>query len=190
MRPLPTRVRIIATNDFHGTLEPRVDARGIRRGGAGAVAGVIEQARRECASCAVLLLDGGDMFQGTPASNLVFGRSVVAIYDALGYTAAALGNHEFDWGQDTLQARMRDARYAILGANVRYADGRDVPWIRDDTLVEVAWRARRHHRRRDRPDAAHDARDERSGSALRRPRAHRDRNGRDRSESAARISSS
>ena len=134
---LPRRVRIIATNDFHGTLEPRVDARGVRRGGAGAVASVIEQARRECAGCAVLLLDGGDMFQGTPASNLVFGRSVVAMYDAMGYTAAALGNHEFDWGQDTLRARMRDARYAILGANVQYADGRDVPWIRDDTLVEV-----------------------------------------------------
>jgi 2',3'-cyclic-nucleotide 2'-phosphodiesterase (5'-nucleotidase family) len=135
---LPRRVRIIATNDFHGTLEPRVDARGVRRGGAGAVAGVIEQAKRECTSCAVLLLDGGDMFQGTAASNLVFGRSVVAIYDALGYTASALGNHEFDWGQDTLRARMREARYAILGANVRYADGRDVPWIRDDTLVEVS----------------------------------------------------
>jgi 2',3'-cyclic-nucleotide 2'-phosphodiesterase (5'-nucleotidase family) len=138
VRPLPLRVRIIATNDFHGTLEPRIDAGGTRRGGAGAVAGVIEQARRECASCAVLLLDGGDMFQGTAASNLVFGRSVVTIYDALGYAAAALGNHEFDWGQDTLRARMREARYAILGANVRYADGRDVPWIRDDTLVEVS----------------------------------------------------
>ena len=133
---LPRRVRIIATNDFHGTLEPRVDARGTRRGGAGAVAAVIEQARGECDSCAVFLLDGGDMFQGTPASNLVFGRSVVRIYDALGYAAAALGNHEFDWGQDTLRARMRQARYAILGANVQYADGRDVPWIRDDTLVE------------------------------------------------------
>src|SRR5687768_8354301 len=137
VRALPRRVRIIATNDFHGTLEPRVDARGVRRGGAGAVASVIEEARRECVDCAVLLVDGGDMFQGTAASNLVFGRSVVAIYDALGYTAAALGNHEFDWGQDTLRARMREARYAILGANVRYADGRDVPWIRDDTLVDV-----------------------------------------------------
>jgi 2',3'-cyclic-nucleotide 2'-phosphodiesterase (5'-nucleotidase family) len=138
VRPLPARVRIIATNDFHGTLEPRVDARGVRRGGAGAVAAVIEQARGECVSCVVLLLDGGDMFQGTAASNLVFGRSVVAIYDALGYTAAALGNHEFDWGQDTLRARMREARYAILGANVRYADGRDVPWIQDDTLVAAS----------------------------------------------------
>jgi 2',3'-cyclic-nucleotide 2'-phosphodiesterase (5'-nucleotidase family) len=137
VRPLATRVRIIATNDFHGTLEPRVDARGIRTGGAGAVAGVIEQARRECQGCAVLLLDGGDMFQGTAASNLAYGRSIIALYDALGYTAAALGNHEFDWGQDTLRARMRDAGYAILGANVRYHDGRDVDWIRNDTLVDA-----------------------------------------------------
>lgn len=137
VRQLPGRVRIIATNDFHGTLEPRVDARGIRRGGAGAVAAVIERAKQECTVCAVILLDGGDMFQGTAASNLVFGRSVVAIYDALGYAAAALGNHEFDWGQDTLRARMREARYAILGANVKYADGRDVPWIRDDTIVSA-----------------------------------------------------
>jgi len=106
------------------------------RGGAAYVAAMIDPARNECApQCETLLLDGGDMFQGTPASNLAFGRPVVAYYNEMGYAAAALGNHEFDWGTDTLRARMRDAHYAILGANVRYADGRDVPWIRDDTLI-------------------------------------------------------
>ncbi|MDQ6830812.1 MAG: 5'-nucleotidase C-terminal domain-containing protein, partial [Gemmatimonadota bacterium] len=74
-------------------------------------------------------------FQGTPASNLAFGRPVVAMFNEIGLAASALGNHEFDWGQDTLRARMRDAHYGIFGANVRYADGRDVPWIRDDTLI-------------------------------------------------------
>jgi 2',3'-cyclic-nucleotide 2'-phosphodiesterase (5'-nucleotidase family) len=99
---------------------------------------MIEAARRECAPvCQTLLLDGGDMFQGTPASNLAFGRPVVEYYNRMGYVAAALGNHEFDWGTDTLRARMRDAKYAILGSNVKYADGRDVPWIRDDTLVTI-----------------------------------------------------
>jgi 5'-nucleotidase len=53
----------------------------------------------------------------------------------MGYAAAALGNHEFDWGTDSLRARMRQAKYGILGANVRYADGRDVKWIRNDTIV-------------------------------------------------------
>jgi 2',3'-cyclic-nucleotide 2'-phosphodiesterase (5'-nucleotidase family) len=75
------------------------------------------------------------MWQGTPASNLAFGRPVVALYRRLGYAASALGNHEFDWGQDTLRARMREAPFAILGANVRHADGRDVEWIPNDTIV-------------------------------------------------------
>jgi 2',3'-cyclic-nucleotide 2'-phosphodiesterase (5'-nucleotidase family) len=134
----PRRLRIVATNDFHGALEPRADSGGVRRGGAAALATVVRRALAECAppTCVALLVDGGDMFQGTPASNLAFGRPVVELFDTLGYAGAALGNHEFDWGVDTLRARMRDARYAILGANVRYADGRDVEWIPNDTVVE------------------------------------------------------
>jgi 2',3'-cyclic-nucleotide 2'-phosphodiesterase (5'-nucleotidase family) len=135
--PAGTRfLRIIGTNDFHGALEPRPDPSGVRRGGAAYVGAAIDRARRECApSCETLVLDGGDMFQGTPASNLLYGRPVVDYYNRMGYAAAALGNHEFDWGVDTLRARMRQARFGILGANVRYTDGRDVPWIRNDTIV-------------------------------------------------------
>jgi 2',3'-cyclic-nucleotide 2'-phosphodiesterase (5'-nucleotidase family) len=135
--PAGTRVlRIIGTNDFHGALEPRTDAGGVRRGGAAYVAAAIDRARRECApACETLLLDGGDIFQGTPASNLAFGRPVVDYYNRMGYAAAALGNHEFDWGVDTLRARMRQAKFGILGANVRNTDGRDVTWIRNDTIV-------------------------------------------------------
>jgi len=137
-RPHPaTRLRIIGTNDFHGALEPRPDNSGRRRGGAAYLATAIHQAAQGCVSpsCETILLDGGDEFQGTPASNLAFGRPDVDVFNHLGLAASALGNHEFDWTQDTLRARMRDARYAILGANVRYADGRDVPWIRDDTVA-------------------------------------------------------
>jgi 2',3'-cyclic-nucleotide 2'-phosphodiesterase (5'-nucleotidase family) len=132
-------LRILATTDFHGTLEPRRDSRGVLRGGAAALAAEIERARAECPApaCASILLDGGDEFQGTPASNLAFGRPVVTLFNRLGRVAAALGNHEFDWGQDTLRARMHEARYPILGANVTDAWGRDVPWIPDDTLVTV-----------------------------------------------------
>ena len=135
-RPV-TRLRIIGTNDFHGALEPRADSRGVRRGGAAYLATAIRRARAECVApaCVSLLVDGGDEFQGTPASNLAFGRPVVRVFNQLGFAAAALGNHEFDWGRDTLRARMRGVRYAFLGANVRYADGRDVPWVRDDTLI-------------------------------------------------------
>jgi 2',3'-cyclic-nucleotide 2'-phosphodiesterase (5'-nucleotidase family) len=130
-------LRIIATNDFHGALEPRPDANGVRRGGAAYVAAAIDRARTECAPrCETLLLDAGDLFQGTPASNLSYGRPVVEYYNRMGYAAAALGNHEFDWGTDSLRARMRQAKFGILGANVRYTDGRDVSWIRNDTIVQ------------------------------------------------------
>jgi 2',3'-cyclic-nucleotide 2'-phosphodiesterase (5'-nucleotidase family) len=136
--PAGTRfLRIIATNDFHGALEPRPDANGVRRGGAAYVAGAIKRARDECAPrCETLLLDAGDLFQGTPASNLSYGRPVVEYYNRMGYAASALGNHEFDWGTDTLRARMRQADFGIFGANVRYTDGRDVRWIRNDTIVK------------------------------------------------------
>ena len=132
-------VRIIATNDFHGALEPRRDSRGVLRGGAAALAAEIGQARAECRapSCTSILLDGGDEFQGTPASNMGFGRPVVTVFNRLGRAAAALGNHEFDWGQDTLRARMREASYPILGANVTDASGKDIPWIPDDTIVRA-----------------------------------------------------
>ena len=46
----------------------------------------------------MLLIDAGDMWQGTLESNLSEGASVVDAYNALGYTAVAIGNHEFDFG--------------------------------------------------------------------------------------------
>ena len=86
--------------------------------------------------CASILLDAGDEFQGTPASNLAFGRPVVDLFNALGLAASAIGNHDFDWGVDTLRARMRQARYGMLAANVHFTNGAKVPWIRADTIVE------------------------------------------------------
>ena len=133
-------VRILATNDFHGALEPRRDSRGVLRGGAAVLASEIAKARAECQTalaCRSILLDGGDQFQGTPASNMGYGRPVVTLFNRLGRVASALGNHEFDWGQDTLRARMREARYPFLAANVTDAAGKDIPWIPDDTLVTV-----------------------------------------------------
>ncbi len=130
-------VRVISTNDFHGALEPRPDTKGVRRGGAAYVATAIARAAAGCVAprCATLVVDGGDEWQGTPASNLAYGRTGVPIFERWGVAASALGNHEFDWTTDTLRARMRQARYGIFGANVRDTTGRDVAWIRNDTIV-------------------------------------------------------
>jgi 2',3'-cyclic-nucleotide 2'-phosphodiesterase / 3'-nucleotidase / 5'-nucleotidase len=135
--PLVRRLRIIATNDFHGFLEARPDSSGVTLGGAAHLATAIGRLREACAApaCVSILLDGGDMFQGTPASNFSYGRSVVAFYNMLGYAAAAFGNHELDWGPDTLRARMREAHFPILAANLRRTDGGDLAWVPDDTLL-------------------------------------------------------
>jgi 2',3'-cyclic-nucleotide 2'-phosphodiesterase/3'-nucleotidase/5'-nucleotidase len=133
-------LRVIGTSDFHGALAPLdFSAEGILRGGAASLMAAITRARGECRppTCASLWVDGGDQWQGTPASNLTYGRPVVAIFNQFGLAAAALGNHELDWGQDTLRARMREARYPLLAANILDSAGRDVAWIPDDTLVDA-----------------------------------------------------
>ena len=137
-RLLPPRrtVRVLAINDFHGALTKRPVGTIGNRGGVAELATMIREAGAACAPiCVPIVLHGGDMFQGTAASNLAFGRTVVPILEALGVAAGALGNHEFDWGQDTLRARMRELKPLILGANVRDPDGGEIDWIPDDTLV-------------------------------------------------------
>ena len=139
-RLLPPRrtLRVIAVNDFHGALTKRPDGTAGNRGGAAEMAAMIRRAESECKPfCVPLLLHGGDLFQGTPASNFAHGAPVVRIFNALGFAAGALGNHEFDWGQDTLRVRMAQLASPVLGANVTYADGRDVAWIPDDTMLVV-----------------------------------------------------
>ncbi|MFI5232947.1 MAG: 5'-nucleotidase C-terminal domain-containing protein [Gemmatimonadales bacterium] len=134
--PAASTIRIISTNDFHGALEARPDGNAGLRGGAAQLAAMIHQAESECSgSCASIYLDAGDEFQGTPESNLAYGRPVTELFNQLGLAASAIGNHEFDWGQDTLRARMRQAHYAMLGANIHFTNGRDVPWVRQDTIV-------------------------------------------------------
>jgi 5'-nucleotidase len=87
-------------------------------------------------ACVPLLLDGGDQFTGPLSSNLQHGRPVVALMNAMGVSASALGNHEYDWGVDTLRRRVGEQRHATLGANVRGPDGRRPSWLRADTLIE------------------------------------------------------
>jgi len=123
-------LRVLTTNDFHGSLETKVQAWSNRRpvGGAAAVAGMMDRMARDCA-CATIRLDAGDVMQGSPASNLTFGKASVDVFNAMGYAASAIGNHEFDWGVDTLAARVRDAHFAWLSANLRErSTGRAPPW--------------------------------------------------------------
>jgi 2',3'-cyclic-nucleotide 2'-phosphodiesterase (5'-nucleotidase family) len=84
-----------------------------------------------------LLLSGGDVMQGTAVSNLSWGRAAIDVHNRKGYDGAALGNHEFDWGVDTLRARVGESRFPWLAANVlEDATGRTPEWIRPWILLE------------------------------------------------------
>jgi 2',3'-cyclic-nucleotide 2'-phosphodiesterase/3'-nucleotidase len=129
-------LRALSTSDFHGAVFPGTDRRSNREyGGTLALASLIGRLRAENPEGTVLL-DGGDCFQGTMVSNLQSGRPVVEQMNALAYTAGAIGNHEFDWGVDTLIARVREMQFAALGANmIEKKTGRNPRWVKSDTLV-------------------------------------------------------
>jgi 2',3'-cyclic-nucleotide 2'-phosphodiesterase/3'-nucleotidase/5'-nucleotidase len=114
-----TLLRVLALTDLHGQLESRVwDWSGGRAvGGSAALRPWLDSLARAC-RCTSVRLDAGDEMQGTPVSNINYGRGVIAAMNALGIDAAAIGNHEFDWSIDTLLARMQDARYKFLSANI------------------------------------------------------------------------
>ena len=114
-----TLLRVLAINDFHGALESRQYSWSGGRpvGGAAALKAALDSAAAEC-RCPVLRLDGGDELQGTLASNLVHGRSTIEVLRRFGLDAAVVGNHELDWGVDTLRARMGESSWPWLAANV------------------------------------------------------------------------
>ncbi len=130
-------VRVLETTDFHGAILPGARERRTNRayGGSAVLAAHLARLRAENPEGTVLV-DGGDLFQGTMISNLQFGRPVVEQMNALGYAATVIGNHEFDWNADTLARRVRAMRFAALGANmVERRSGRLPKWARADTVV-------------------------------------------------------
>src|SRR3989449_8296205 len=75
--------------------------------------------------------------QGTPVSNFNFGRPAIAALNAFGIDAAAIGNHEFDWTVDTLRARMAEAHYRFLAANITDSAGTARPdWAEPFSVIE------------------------------------------------------
>jgi 5'-nucleotidase len=144
---------IVATTDLHGDIEPRDG-----RGGLAVFGGYVRNVRaaRAADGGAVLLVDSGDTFLGGMESGLSEGAIVIDAYDALGYTAAAIGNHEFDFGpadldgarqalgrdpRGALKARAAQARFPYLAANlIDAATGRPVDWpnVRPSAIVTAA----------------------------------------------------
>jgi len=105
-------LQILTINDFHGAL--------IENGknpGAAKMAQCLKDMKAQNPS-GTLILSAGDMFQGSPDSNLSYGKTVVTVMNQIGFDAMAIGNHEFDWGISTLKARISQAKFPYLSANI------------------------------------------------------------------------
>jgi 5'-nucleotidase len=128
-------ITIIGTNDLHGAID-RLPLF------AGFVANV--RAARQADGGSVVLLDAGDMFQGTLESNLAEGTDIVRAYNQIGYAAVAVGNHEFDFGPEgplatpqspdddprgALKLRASEAKFPFLVANINDTkSGQRIKW--------------------------------------------------------------
>jgi 5'-nucleotidase len=151
--PAPVTLSIVGTSDLHGAALPTNSS----PGGLPLLAGYVNNLRAARASDggAVLLIDSGDTFLGDVESNLSEGALIVDAYNEMGYTAEAIGNHDFDFGsvdspdgrqspgdlRGALKARAAQARYPFLAANlIDEATGRPVEWpnVRPSVLLEIA----------------------------------------------------
>ena len=100
-------VVIVHTNDVHGAIQ-----------GYAKVAALADKYEAEGAY--VLVMDAGDFSQGDPAVNVSEGATAIEMMNMVGYDAVALGNHEFDYGFETLKKNMESAQFPVLAANVKY----------------------------------------------------------------------
>ena len=143
---------VVGTNDIHGQFMPYED-----RGGITTLSGYVEALRKaRSEDGAVMLIDAGDMWQGSLESNLNEGAIMVEAFNALGYAASVIGNHEFDFGpvgpqaipvtpdddpREALKLRATEADFPVLAANlIDTATGERVDWdnVPATTTVDIA----------------------------------------------------
>ena len=110
-------ITILHTNDVHSHIDPfpADDSRNPNKGGVARRASLIESIRKENPN--TLLLDAGDIFQGTPYFNFYGGELEFKLMSMLKYDASAIGNHDFDNSIDGLYAQLPHAKFDFLSAN-------------------------------------------------------------------------
>ena len=115
------RIQLLHTDDIHGRLDYEVVKSGstsFNQGGMAMVASQVRSLRSRAMPERSLLIDAGDAWQGTFISNANKGEAVTKAMTLMKYDAMAVGNHDFDWGQDVLAQRAKEASFPFLATNV------------------------------------------------------------------------
>jgi len=117
----PKKLTILHTNDWHSRIEPfpAIDKKLGGKGGAAARAAYINKVRDEKGE--ILLLDAGDIFQGTPYFNFFGGELEYKLMSQMGYDCVTLGNHDFDAGIEGLLKQMPHASFDMVNANYDFS---------------------------------------------------------------------
>lgn len=111
------KITILHTNDTHSHIDPfpADHPKNPNMGGAARRAAIIESIRKEEKN--VLLLDAGDIFQGTPYFNYYGGELEFKLMSMMQYDVATMGNHDFDNGIDGFYAQLPHAKFDFVSAN-------------------------------------------------------------------------
>lgn len=124
------KITILHTNDTHSHIEPVTGGQNDGKGGVARRAALINKVRAQNPN--TLLLDCGDIFQGTPYFNFYGGELEIKLMSMLGYDAATIGNHDFDAGIDGLYAQLPHANFDFVISNYDFSntimDGHTKPY--------------------------------------------------------------
>ena len=117
-----TKITILHTNDVHSHIEPfpKNDPKYPNLGGAARRAALISNIRNLEKN--VLLLDAGDIFQGTPYFNKYLGELDFKLMSLMQYDAATIGNHDFDNGIDGLKNMLPHASFPFINSNYDFSN--------------------------------------------------------------------
>lgn len=126
-----TLITLLHTNDMHGQVMPPGNNGGLVR-----LATIIRQVRAEMPN--VLLLDVGDIIHGSPEDYYSGGKATITAMNATGYQVAVTGNHDFDFGQDTLEGAISTAAFPFIAANLRTNSGGQWNKVEQYRIIEIA----------------------------------------------------
>lgn len=120
--PETKKITILHTNDVHSHIDPfgPDHERNANKGGVARRATLVESIRKENPN--TLLLDAGDIFQGTPYFNYYGGELEFKLMSMLDYDLATIGNHDFDNGIDGLYAQLPHAKFEFVSANYDFSN--------------------------------------------------------------------
>lgn len=116
------RLTVLHTNDMHSHVDPfeANDRHYPNQGGMSRIATLIKDIRKDEGE--ILLLDAGDIFQGTPYFNLFKGEVEFKLMSEMGYDAATMGNHDFDIGLDGFNKVLPNANFPFLCSNYDFSN--------------------------------------------------------------------